>query len=267
MTIRPPFKIHGGKYYLSQFVIENFPPEYEKYDYVEPYVGAGSVLLNKKPAEKIEVINDIDPGAIQIYFALRDEAEHFIGRIKKIKYCEDVFEAALCKKDQKFNDYLDHAINEYVLRRMSRGGLKKNFAWSDRTRGGQPGDINAWKTMLLHLPVIAERIKGIHIFNKEALEVIKAFNDANTLLYCDPPYVPDTRATPDAYEYEMSTDDHIALAEVLDQFKGKVLISGYPSALYKRLYANWRCLNKKIANHASQQGKKKQKTECLWVNY
>jgi len=267
MTIRPPFKIHGGKYYLSKWVISNFPPDYEKLDYVEPYVGAGSVLLNKNISEGMEALNDVDPGVIQIFRALRDEANHFIGRIKRVKYCEATFERALAKKDTKFKDYMDHAVNEYVLRRMSRGGLRSNFAWSNRSRGGQPGDVNAWETMLEQLPIIATRIENINIFHKPALEVIKAFNDSDVLVYCDPTYLPDTRATATAYEFEMSTDDHIALAEALNQFKGKVLISGYPSALYKRLYADWKCVRKKVANHASQQRKKEHKTECLWMNY
>lgn len=266
-TIRPPFKIHGGKYYLSKWIIENFPSQYEKYDYVESHVGAGSVLLNKNPSANAESINDIDLGVIQVFRALRDEAKHFIGRIKRIKYCEATFNKALAKKDGEFKDYMDHAVNEYILRRMSRGGLKSNFAWSNRSRGGQPGDVNAWQTMLEQLPMIAARIENVNIFHKPALEVIRAFNDSNVILYCDPTYLADTRTSPTVYEYEMSTDDHIALAEALNQFKGKVLLSGYPSTLYKRLYADWRCARKKVANHASQQKKKEYKTEVCWMNY
>ena len=222
-TIRPPFKIHGGKYYLSSWIISNFPKQHQKYDYMESHVGAGSVLLNKKVSEGIEAINDVDLGVVQIFRALRDEPGHFTGRIKRTKYCENTFNKAWNRKEEKFKDYMDHAVNEYILRRMSRGGLKNNFAWSDRSRGGQPGDVNAWKTMAEQLPLIAERIKKIHIFNKGFLEVIKAFNDSNMLLYCDPTYLPSTRITTTAYEYEMSTDDHIHLAEALNQFKGKVL--------------------------------------------
>lgn len=267
MTIRPPFKIHGGKYYLSKWVISNLPKDYEQYNYIEPYLGAGSVFLNKNRSNGEETINDIDPGAIAIFQALRDEAGLFIGRIKRTKYCDATFNKALAKKDAKFTDYMDYAVNEYILRRMSRGGLKKNFAWSNRLRGGQPGDVNAWETMFEYLPLIAEKLKNINIFQKDANQIIRAFNDKNTLLYCDPPYLQDTRTAENAYEYEMTTDDHIALAESIKQFRGKVIISGYSSALYNRIYADWRIIKKKIANNASQQKKKPQKTEILWMNY
>ena len=71
----------------------------------------------------------------------------------------------------------------------------------------------------------------------------------------------------EVYKHEMTTDDHIDLANMLNRFKGKALISGYPSRLYNRLYSDWKCVRKKIVNHASQQKSKKYQTECLWINY
>ena len=267
--LRPPVKIHGGKFYLSSWIIGYFPKKYREMDYVEPFVGGGSVFLSKeRPVEGFEeTINDIDPGIAAILWALRDEPNHFIGRLKRTKYTEGTFDRAIRKSASKIEDHMDHAVNEIILRRMSRGGLKKAFAWSNRMRGGQPGDVNAWDTIIEELPKIAERLQGVFVFNKPALEVVYAYNNENTLLYCDPPYLPDTRTAQDAYEYEMSTDDHIDLANILLNFKGKVIISGYQSTLYKRLYKPWKCVQKKVANHASQSKTKAQKVECLWMNY
>lgn len=262
--LRPPFKIHGGKYYLSSWVIDKFPKDYTQFDFIVPFVGAGSVLLNKTKSSVSEAVNDLDLGIVQIFRALRDEPKTFIGRIKRTKYCEDTFNRAMKKKPK---DYMDHAIKDFILRRMSRGGLKKSFAWSNRKRGGQPGDVNAWETIVAQLPFVADRIKDVHIFNEKALNVIKAFDSEGSLIYADPPYLPDTRVSKNSYEYEMTTDDHIDLANVLNKFKGKVIISGYSSQLYRRLYEGWKCYKKKIVNHASQKKKKPMKTECLWINY
>ena len=267
--LRPIIKCHGGKHYLNSWVISHFPENYEEFDYVEPFIGGGSVLLNKElPSHnRIEVINDVHLGLIQIYRALRDEPKHFIGKLKRIRYTERVFLREANKVDNEFPDYMDQAVNEYVVRRMSRGGLKKAFAWSERTRGGVPGDLNAWNTMLQQLTLIAKRIEEVSIFNKPAVDVLKAFDDDTTFAYCDPPYLHDSRTSTDSYEHEMSTDDHIELSEVLNQYRGKVAISGYPSVLYNRLYKEWNCVKKTIANHSSQQKTKSQKTECLWMNY
>jgi DNA adenine methylase len=204
---------------------------------------------------------------VQIFRALRDEPGEFISRVKRVVYSEEVFKRAQKRAENPFDDYMHQAINEFILRRMSRGGLKTHFAWSKRTRGGKPGDVNAWETIIEELPRISERLKNVYILNKPAIEVIQAFNDKETLLYLDPPYLPVTRTTKDVYENEMSQDDHIELAKALKSFKGKAIISGYLSKLYKRLYDGWNAHRKKIANHASQKKSKNYKIEYIWVNY
>lgn len=250
---------------MAKWIISHFPEDYENYAYLEPYCGGANVLLNKQKSKVLEAINDIDENIIQIYRALRDEPKEFSRRLSLCKYCQETFDRAAAKN--KFDDYLDRAVNEFILRRMSRGGLKKAFAWSERLRGGQPGDVNAWKNAVKDLPILADRLREVHIFNRPAVEIIRAFNNKNTLVYCDPPYLIETRTAKIVYSSEMTTDDHIELGRLLNQFQGKALISGYPSPLYNRLYSNWNCVKKKIANHSSQQKTKEKKTECLWKNF
>jgi DNA adenine methylase len=255
-------KTHGGKFYLSKWIIEHFPENYQEMVYLEPFCSGANVLLNKEPS-KDEIINDLDPDIIVLFRIIRDQCTSFLRKVNKIKYKESNFKIALEKK----GDDLCQAINEFVLRRMSRGGLKKTFAWSNRERGGQPGEINSWKTIIKLIPSISERLQKVIILNRSAIQLLKIFDEPQILTYCDPPYLPETRESPDTYQYEMSIDNHIELAEVLNNFKGKALISGYPSRLYSRLYKNWTCEKKQIANHASQQKVKPIKTELLWRNF
>lgn len=265
--VRPAFKCYGGKWFLNSWVIEHFPENYEELDYLECCVGAGNVLNNKKKSKR-EFINDIDGGVMAIHKTIRDENEQFVKKIKNITYSERVFLRELNNhKTLKYDNDFDLAVNEFILRRMSRSGMKKNFSWSGRLRGGKPGDANAWDTITDVLPLLGTRLQNVFMFNKQAAQIINAFNYENILTYVDPPYVPDSRVSKSVYEYEMSTDQHIELANALNSFKGKVVLSGYPSTLYKRLYKNWRCVKKKVANHASQQKTKSVKVECLWMNF
>lgn len=262
--IRPAIKCHGGKWYLSPWIISNFPENYTELTYLEPFCGGANVLLNKEKS-KIEILNDLDSNVIQLYQALRDESKELIRRLNLCEYTEETFEKSLNKTSSE--DYLENATNEFILRRMSRGGLKKAFAWSNRLRGGQPGDVNAWITAIKNLPDLSERLKDVYIFNKPALEVMKAFNAESTFVYCDPPYLHETRVSKAVYESEMTTDDHIELSHALNGFNGKVMISGYASPLYNRLYKGWNIEKKKIMNHSSQQKTKTQKVEVIWKNY
>lgn len=264
--LRPIVKLHGGKAYLSSWIIEHFPKNYAELKYLEPCCGAASVLFNKESANE-EVISDIDKNLLSIFKAVRDEPQEFIDRLKKIKYCEASFEKALDKTEHKFDDYIDQGVNEYVLRRMSRGGLKKAFAWSDRMRGGQPGDVNAWATMIKHLPMLAERIKNVSILHCDFRKAVKMWNEEGTLIYLDPPYLPETRTATSAYDFEMSEEDHLDLLNLVKDARAKIIVSGYPSPLYNKFFKGWRMSKKDMANHSAQGKKKARRIEVLWMNY
>ena len=266
--LRPPIKTHGGKFYLSNWIIGNFPKSYEEMNYCEPFSGGASVFLNKTPSPE-ETIADIDKGVISVFKALRDEPKEFISRLRRTKYAETTFKFHLKKSQTEFKDYIDHAVNEYILRRMSRGGLKKAFAWSERLRGGQPGDLNAWKTMLTLLSDIAARIKGINIVCAHFDQVVKNWDEDNVLTYLDPPYLHSTRSetATDAYEHELTVEDHIRLLNMIKNARGKVIISGYSSPLYKKMLEWWIFRKKDVANHSSQSKSKQRRVECIWMNY
>lgn len=266
--LRPLVKTHGGKYYLTDFIISNFPKNYQELTYCEPMCAGASVFLNKTQSGQ-EIINDLDRGIICIFKALRDEPKEFMDRVKRIKYSEKSFKAALKKSEDKFNDYIDQAINEYMLRRMSRGGMKKTFAWSDRLRGGQPGDVNAWETMTRELPKIVDRIKSSVILNKSVFDILPVWDEEDTLFYLDPPYLHETRSegSTSIYDHEMTAEDHIMLLDMAKNARGKVIISGYPSPLYNRTLKGWNQKKKTIANHSSQSKVKDKRIETIWMNY
>ena len=183
--MRPAFKCHGGKSYLSKWIIDLFPQNYQEMVYLEPFCGAASVLLNKDFSRE-EIINDTDEDIIVLFRVLRDQCTQFLRKVKKVNYKKSRFETALNKKE--FSDDLSQALNEFILRRMSRGGLKKAFSWSDRKRGGQPGEINAWESIIDLLPEISKRLQTVIILNKPAISLIKTFCDPDVLCYCLPPW-------------------------------------------------------------------------------
>jgi DNA adenine methylase len=119
------------------------------------------------------------------------------------------------------------------------------------------------------LPWIIERLRTVQILHRPALEVIRNWDSADTLVYCDPPYLLETRSpgSRDVYGVEMSEQDHRDLAGVLRACQCKVVLSGYPSALYDVLYTGWRTVSFDMANHAAGAPTKNHEIERLWLNW
>src|SRR5574340_1521843 len=80
------------------------------------------------------------------------------------------------------------------------------------------------------------RSAGVNVIQGDALEALPALLPelpADTVIYCDPPYLLSTRRGRVYYAYEMSDQAHGHLLALLKwQAKCRVLISGYPSELY-----------------------------------
>lgn len=232
--LRSPLKWHGGKSYLARRIINLFPPHKV---YVEPYIGGGSILLNKAPAER-EIAGDTNTGLINLWTCLQDPLRAVAILAGELPYDEATFHSA--KQWAMSSNSGSAAVGFLVRNRFSRGGLGKDFAWSDRLRGGQPGDVNAWQTIKAELPAIAERVKGVEFGVSDGWRLIKAVDDRDALFYCDPPYLHETRTHKTSYQHEMSNDQHRTLLETLLACRGRVVLSGYRSALYDKMLADWR---------------------------
>lgn len=81
------------------------------------------------------------------------------------------------------------------------------------------------------------------------------------LVYCDPPYLKQTRSSARRYRFDYEEQDHIELLELLKGLPCHVILSGYPSALYEEQLAGWRSLELQVMNQAGVV------TEKLWFNF
>lgn len=258
--LRPPVKRHGGKAYLARRIVDLMPPHET---YIEPFLGGGSVLLNKPKAER-EIAGDLDAGLINLWQQIR--INHGFRCAVGHPYTLDTFEDARRWLDNPHP--LSQAVGYMIRNRFSRGGLGKTFAWSDRLRGGQPGDANAWDTIRAELPAIAERVKDVEFFAREWWEVVPTVRQAaETLVYLDPPYLHETRTAKAAYEHEMTTDQHLDLLEWVNTTKARVMLSGYRSPLYDEALKGWRREEWDLPNHSGQGKTKQRRIECLWMNW
>lgn len=246
-----------------------FPPHLH---YVEPYCGGCSVLLAKDPEGVSEVVNDINHKLTNFWNVLQSDAwfAKFKRKVEAIPFGEpSYYNSVLYNIFDDDLDIVDRAVNFFVVCRQSLAGRMKSFAplSKNRVRRGMNEQASAWLTAIEGLPEVHNRLKRVVILNKNALEVIKQEDSPNTFFYLDPPYLHETRTSKDVYEFEMTKEDHVELAVFLYDIKGKAMISGYPSELYKNLYQNWNMKTFDLPNNSASGTKKRRMTEVIWFNY
>lgn len=259
------FGWYGGKYSHLDWLLPLLPPAHH---YCEPFGGSAAVLLNREPSP-VETYNDLDGEVVNFFRVLREQTDELIKAIALTPFSREEFDLAISPPEEDITD-LERARRFYVRARQARTGLAQTATlgrWANcknTSRRGMSGVVSRWLGGVEMLADIAERLLRVQIENRPAIEVIRLYDSPNTLFYCDPPYVPETRGDKRAYGFEMDEAAHRELAQVLHQCKGKVAISGYRCALMDELYGDWTCI---LAPVRTCHSAKQPRQEALWVNY
>lgn len=106
-----------------------------------------------------------------------------------------------------------------------------------------------------------KRLKDAQIENTDALTLIQRYNNENTLIYCDPPYLQSLRKR-NMYKCEMTDEQHAELLDLLKESKSLVILSGYDNDLYNSELSDWYTAEKVTT---AQMGL--HRTEKLWMNF
>lgn len=265
-TLAPPLKWHGGKHFLAPDIIALMCPHTH---YVEPFFGAGAVLLRRDPQGVSEVVNDLCGELTTFWRVLQRESTfaEFQRIVDAVPFSQTEWEEAAAVEGTD----VERAVAFFIRCRLSRVGQMGNFATlsRNRVRRGMNEQASAWQTAVEGLPEVAARLKRVVILHDDARRVIRSQDGPNTLFYLDPPYLHETRVSTDVYAHEMTEQDHVELLELVNSVKAYVMLSGYRSDLYDRLLAapRWRRVEFNVPNNSASGTTKQRKTECVWVNY
>lgn len=260
------FGWYGGKYSHLDWLLPLLP---EAFHYCEPFGGSAAILLNKEPSP-VETYNDMDGEVANFFRVLRDKKERLIELIALTPFSREEF-ALACEIDPDV-DEIERARRFYVRARQVRTGLAQTASlgrWANcknTSRSGMSGVVSRWLGGVDQLDVIAERLLRVQIENRPANELIKLYDSPETLFYCDPPYIHQTRGDNNAYAFEMTNHEHIELSKVLNKVKGKVALSNYDCDLMNELYppSKW---EKHYGNLKTIHSTKDKRQEVLWINY
>jgi len=235
---RPVVRYHGGKWILAPWIISHFPPHRI---YTEVFGGGASVLLRKNRAYA-EVYNDLDGEVVNLFRVLRDHGPELRAAVELTPFSRDEFDLSY----EPTEDRVEQARRTMVRAGMGFGSsgisaqCKTGFRGSAMRSGTHPA--TDWARTSWNLAAVIERLQGVIVENRSALDLLKYHDGPETLHYVDPPYLQETRtwmAGKGAYKHEMTEQDHLDLIRELHRLNGMVALSGYPSALYDEALKDW----------------------------
>lgn len=262
----PALRYHGAKFRLAPWILKHFPPHR---CYVEPFGGAAGVLLQKERCYA-EVYNDLDGEIVNFFRVLRDpaRAEQLLSQLELTPYARAEFDLSY----EPTADSIEAARRTAIRACMgfgSAGATKGQTGFRCDTTRAYSTAQHLWARYPAGLRAVIERLQGVLIENRPALDVIRQHDAPDTLHFVDPPYLHETRVLQGAgtkgyYRHEMTDADHTELLSALRVAKGMVVLCGYPSALYDDALPEWTTASK-AARISAGRGTGL-RTEQIWMN-
>lgn len=226
-------------------------------------------MLLQKHRAYAEVYNDLDGEVVNFFSVLRDREKSaaLIELLHMTPYARAEFDLAYEPTDCP----IERARRTAIRAQMgfgSAGATKGTTGFRIDTKRAYATAQHLWERYPETLAAVAERLKGVLIEKRPAIEVMQQHDGPETLHYADPPYVYETRSLRNVkqgcYRHEMDDALHIELLSVLTKLHGMVVLSGYDTSLYRNSLQGWR-MHSTVARMSAGRGSGL-RTECLWLN-
>jgi DNA adenine methylase len=263
--MQPPIPYFGSKASIAQRVAQLFP---DHGHYIEPYAGSLAVLLAKSPILQ-ETVNDLDQQIVNFWRVLRDRPADLERACALTPHSRA---EQLAAHQAIPADELESAVATWTRLTQSIGANPgKNTGWRHYHSPHRDGSLAkrhmpAW---CARIAPAAQRLKGVSLECRPALDVIRDYGRPGALIYADPPYLPSVLSTQADYPAApMTVDDHTEMLDALTRTQAFVAISGYDSDQYTRTLAGWwRTEIPARAGNANRGRRAQRRTEIVWTNY
>lgn len=248
----------GGKKILRKTIAPLIPADIDSY--IEPFGGAAWVMLYKEKWADLEIYNDLDGRLVNLFRIVKYHPKAFIEEIKYLLGSREMFTQYL---NGTFLTDIQRAVQFFFIVTRSFGGNCRTFGVSRRKMSSACRTENA---IMEKVNCIHERFERVLIENRDFETLIKQYDYEGAFFYCDPPYSCGTGyATTSTKKFE-----HERLKNVLDNVKGRFLLSYDDSPKIRNLYKDYEMIE--VArhngiNHRLDATHKKVYNELLIANY
>jgi DNA adenine methylase len=193
------------------------------------------------------------------------------AKLELLFYSEDIFKESrewIKEVGQKEGYSIeDRAYHFFIVNRMSFSGNGSSFGKNMIIRRNTSKSVSDLFTAIDGLFEIHGKIQNFIVTNRDAVELIRDYDNSKYFFYLDPPYHHDTRT---AYRYpvDMSNDQQESFVYSIVNGKSKYLISAYRCDLYDEVLVGngWNRVEFTV-NTVTGTNIPKQKIECLYYNY
>jgi DNA adenine methylase len=247
-------------------------------------MGGASLFFARKPAA-VEVLNDLNGDLVNLFRCLQDpktfpELQH---RIRYTLYSRAEFGRAIDILNGDETDPVLRAWAMFVAANQSFAGKYDVIGnWGKaihESARGIAAENNKWIMRLSMLEDWHRRLLMVQIDNRDALEVIRYYDNLDAVFYLDPPHHPDTWDVSQGYDHVADASHHEQLVELILQCKGTVVLSGYDHPIYQSLIENgWTVTTYETVAYAAGRVRgsglqgagaamaKVPRIECIWSN-
>ena len=218
------------------------------------------MLLGKDRPDPFEVYNDYNSNLVNLFRCIRDRPAELIRELgflplnsreefnawkkffEKEEFHDQYAGQELEALDELWGEqapelqalYL-HSVQDYALRKaaMFFKLIRYSFSGGAKSFGGKPCDIRRFFHLIWEC---SRRLANVIVENKDFEEVIRQYDRAGAVIYCDPPYY----KAEGCYEVEFPPEDHQRLHDVLVTCEGYFIVSynyqDYICELYQDCY-------------------------------
>lgn len=236
-SIKPFLKWAGGKYRILDRVLATLPPGRRL---IEPFAGSAVVFLNTNYEENL--IADSNPDLINLYQQIQLHGIDFIDYVESLFIQNNNDETVYYELRNEFNTtqniWRKSALFIYLNRHCFNGLCRYNSKGGFNVPFGRYAKPYFPKEELINF----HRKCKVAVFELADYRTTMAKADANSVVYCDPPYAPltDTANFTSYTQAGFSLEDQCSLAKIAEQLlkqKIPVVISNHDTAFTREVYS------------------------------
>ena len=257
----------GGKYNLVSTIASHLTPANTL---VEPFVGAGSVFLNTDYPQY--QLNDINADLIALYQLLQCRHQSFIADAKSLFTAQTNQRDAYLSLRQQFNLSTDSYERSVLFLYLNRHGYNGLCRYNLSGKFNVPfGSYKKPYFPEAELHYFAEKAQRAQFSCTSYQQVIQQAQP-DTVIYCDPPYVPLSKtASFTSYASQgFDLDDQAQLANLAEKAQQRgitVVISNHDTTWTRKIYQQAVLHSLQVGRSISQKGATRGKVAELFAVY